>query len=61
MFSSRTWYRIAGFVLGAGALAALAIQEWVSLVVFLPLSALMFWLSERVERWMTERHGNGRR
>lgn len=56
MLSSRTWYRIAGAILAAGAAASLAIQEWLSLAFFLPLAALMFFLAARVEGWMAERH-----
>lgn len=60
MFQQKTWYRIAGAILAAGAITSLAIQEWVSLAVFAPLSALMFFIAQRIDRWIDNRYGNNR-
>lgn len=51
MFSTRTWYLIAGVILAAGAVAAIITQDWAALAVFASLSALMFWLASKIERW----------
>lgn len=51
MFSTRTWYLIAAVILAAGAVAALAVQDWTALIVFAVFSGLAFLLASKVEGW----------